>query len=179
MSKAIGLSLALLCNLICSAQVPFTRASIQRFVDSVGETRDFQVIETSIYPAEMVGSSAPFEQKVTIDPENGTMTQSGTKFKSKIKIWDNSKKNLLWAESIIRDSMSTAFFFCKDSLIFVGELTYVPDSTTGRRKPIFRNIYFSNSKIIDDTAPGRNNNSAKHYLDESQVFVELHKVAQQ
>lgn len=136
-----------------AAQVPSTKEAIQNFIDSIGRSNDRQLIESSIFPA----------------------FANGTNFKWKIKIWRNNKKELLWVETIIPDSISTAFFYYQDTLIFAGELTYTMDTISHRQTPLFRNIFFNQSRIIEDSAPERNTNKADHYITESRNYLELSK----
>jgi hypothetical protein len=137
------------------AQIPSTKETIQNFIDSIGRSNDRQVITSSIFPA----------------------FANGTNFKWRINMWRNNYKNLLWVEVIIPDSISTVFFYCKDNLIFASERTYTLDSVSNKHRSIFRNIFFSQSKIIDDSSPGRNNNSVDYYLSESKKYLELSKKA--
>jgi sensor histidine kinase YesM len=136
-----------------TAQVPATKETIQCFIDSIGKSNDRQVITSSIFPS----------------------FANGKNFKWRIKIWQNSKKELLWVETIIPDSISTAFFYYQDTLIFAGELTYTMDTISHRQTPLFRNIFFHQSRIIEDTAPERNSNKADHYITESRNYLELSK----
>ena len=138
-----------------TAQVPSTKETIQGFIDSIGKSNDRQVIESSIFPA----------------------NADGTNFRWRLNIWRNSRKELLWVETIISDSISTAFFYCQDTLIFAGERTYTVDTISNKRKSFFRNIYFYQSSIIEDSAPGRNNNKVDYYLEESKKYRELAKKA--
>ena len=154
MKKALFL-VFLLVNLTGTAQIPSTKETIQIFIDSIGRSKEKQLIETSRFPAIAYGSN----------------------FKWKQKIWRNNNKQLLWVETIIPDSISTVYFYCSDILIFVSELTFNTDSISNKRNSLFRNIYIHESKIIDDSAPGRNNNTIKHYLKESEEYLNLAKLA--
>lgn len=136
-------------------QIPSTKETIQNFIDSVGKSNDRQLIESSIFPA----------------------FANGTNFKWRQKIWRNNKKELLWVETIIPDSISTVYFYCHGTLIFVSERTYINDSISNKRKSLFRNIYIHESIIIEDSAPGRNNNTIEHYLKESKEYLERAKLA--
>ena len=80
-------------------------------------------------------------------------------------------------ETIIPDSISTVYFYCHDTLIFTSELTYTIDGISNKRNDLFRNIYIYNSRIIEDSAPGRNNNKIEHYLEESRKYLEHAKLA--
>jgi hypothetical protein len=120
-----------------NAQTPLTKEKIQSFIDSIGNSSGKQLISSAMYPA----------------------VADGTNFEWKNNIWRNKKKQLLWVERIIPNSISTVFFYRHDILVFVGERTYVADSISNKRKSIFREIFFSNSAVIADTAPGRNANT--------------------
>ena len=137
------------------AQIPSTKETIQSFIDSIGKSNDKQLIESSIFPA----------------------FANGTNFKWRQKIWRNNKKELLWVETIIPDSISTVYFYCHDTLIFASERTYITHSISNKRNSIFRNIYILESRIIEDSAPGRNNNTIEHYLQESKKYLEHAKLA--
>ena len=151
--KSILLFFLLLFYFKGTAQVPSTKETIQSFIDSIGKSNDRQVITSSIFPS----------------------FANGKNFKWRIKIWQNSKKELLWVETIIPDSISTAFFYYQDTLIFAGELTYTMDTISQRQTPLFRNIFFHQSKIIEDSAPERNSNNADYYITESRNYLELSK----
>lgn len=155
MRKTLVFILPLIFYFKGTAQVPSTKESIQSFIDSIGGSNDRQVMISSIFPA----------------------FANGKNFKWRQKIWRNSKKQLLWVETIIPDSISTVFFYCQDTLVFASELTHTIDSISNKPKPLIRNIFFSQSRIIDDSAPGRNSNSVDYYLDESKKFRELAKTA--
>lgn len=138
------------------AQIPSTRETIQHFIDSVGESDDPKtVISSAQYP----------------------LQTDGTNYKWKLKIWRNSKKELLWVEYILPDGITTVYFYCKDSLIFVSELTYASKKKGKEKEPLFRNIYINGSTILDDTAPGRNKRTITYYLEESANYRELAKSA--
>jgi len=98
-----------------------------------------------------------------------------TNFEWKNNIWRNKKKQLLWVERIVPHSISTVFFYRHNVLVFVGERTYVADSVSNKRRSVFREIFFNNSEIIDDSAPGRNTNTVDYYLEESKKYLELSK----
>ncbi len=155
MTRVLFLVLLLTLYLKGTAQIPSTKETIQNFIDSIGESNDRQVIQSSIFPA----------------------FANGTNFKWRQNIWRNNKKELLWVETIIPDSITTVYFYCRDSLIFAAEFTDTLDVITKKRTEIFRNIYFFNSRIIDDSDPGRNNYKAEHYLEESRKYLELAKSA--
>ena len=155
MRRASFSILALIFYFNGAAQIPSTKETIQRLIDSIGKSNDRQVITSSILPA----------------------VANGSNFKWRLNLWRNSNKELLWVETIIPDSISTVFFYCQDSLIFAGERTYTVDASSNRRTGLFRNIFFYQSKIIDDSAPGRNSNSVDYYLDESKKYRELAKKA--
>lgn len=138
-----------------ASQIPSTKETIQNFIDSIGRSKDRQVITSSIFPA----------------------FADGTNFKWRQKIWRNNKKELLWVETIIPDSLSTVYFYCHDTLVFASERTYAMDTISNSRKSIFRNIFFHQSRIIEDSAPGRNNNKAAYYLEESRKYLEQAKLA--
>ncbi len=152
-NKSILLLLLLIFPFKGIAQVPSTKELIQNYIDSIGKSNDRQVITSSLFPS----------------------FADGKNFKWRIKIWRNSKKDLLWIETIIPDSISTTFFYSQDKLIFVAELTYFTDTILNRHTPFIRNIFFHQSSIIDDSAPGRNSNNADHYISESKDFMELSK----
>jgi hypothetical protein len=151
--KSILLIFLLLFYFNGDAQIPSTKETIQNFIDSIGKNNDRQVTTGSVFPS----------------------FANGKNFKWSINIWRNSKEELLWVETIIPDSLSTAFFYCQDTLIFAGELSYIMDTISHRQKPLFRNIFFYQSRIIDDSAPERNNNNADHYITESRNYLELSK----
>jgi hypothetical protein len=136
-----------------AAQIPSTKVAIQKFIDSIGNSNDRANITTSLLPAFTDGSNP----------------------KWLLKMWHNKNNELLWVNTIVPDSFATTFFYCQDILIFVSELTYTSDSATNKRKPVFRNIYMNQSEIIDDSAPGRNNNTAEYYIDESKKYLTLFK----
>jgi hypothetical protein len=137
----------------CNAQVPSTKETIQGFIDSLGRSNDRSSTTTSLLPAFTDGSN----------------------FKWKIKMWYNHKNELLWVEHTLPDSIQTAFIYCLDTLVFVSEATLVYDSAANEERPRFRNIYFNQSKIIDDSAPGRNDRAVSYYLDESKMYLKLFK----
>ncbi len=155
MTRVLFLVLLLTLYLKGAAQIPSTKETIQNFIDSIGKSNDRQVITSSIFPA----------------------FANGTNFKWRQNIWRNNKKELLWVETIIPDSISTVYFYCHDTLIFASELTYTIDSTSNKRNDLFRNIYIYKSRIIEDSAPGRNNNKVEHYLEESRKYLEHAKLA--
>jgi hypothetical protein len=62
-------------------------------------------------------------------------------------------------------------------MIFASELTYTMDTAFKKSKKLFRNIFFYNSRIIEDSAPGRNSNKVEHYLEESREYLEHAKLA--
>lgn len=136
-----------------NAQVPSTRETIQSFIDSLGRSNDRSSITTSLLPA----------------------VTDGSNFKWKIKMWYNSRNELLWVEHTIPDSIQTAFIYFQDTLVFVSEATHAYDSVANEQRPRFRNIYFSQSKIIDDSSPGRNDRTVSYYLDESKNYLKLFK----
>jgi hypothetical protein len=147
----LALSLTLCFNV--RAQIPSTKAKIQIYIDSIGKSNDRQVVSASMFPA----------------------IANGSNFEWRTNIWTNRKHNLLWVEHIIPDSISRVFFYCKDSLIFASERTYDTKSIPGKRKSIFRNIFFYQAKIIEDTMPGNNNNAAAYYINESRKYLRLSK----
>ena len=153
MLKPILLLISILICFYINAQIPSTKESIQNFIDSLGRSTDRSSTTTSLLPAFTDGSN----------------------FKWKIKMWHNSKNELLWVEHILPDSIQTAFIYCQNTLIFVSEVTHFYDSVTDEKSPRFRNIYFSQSKIIDDSAPGRNDHTVTYYLDESKNYLKLFK----
>ena len=155
MIRIFFLLLLLTLCLAGNAQIPSTKETIQNFIDSIGESNDRQLIESSIFPA----------------------VANGTNFKWRQKMWRNNKKELLWVETIVPDSISTVYFYCHDTLIFASERTYVTDSISNKRKSLFKNIYIHGSRIIEDSAPGRNNNPIEHYLKESREYLEHAKLA--
>ena len=127
-----------------TAQIPSTKETIQNFIDSIGKSNDRQVITSSIFPAFANGKNFTYRQN----------------------IWRNNKKELLWVETILPDSITTVYFYCRESLIFAAEFTDTLDVISKKRNDIFRNIFFYNSRIIDDSDPGRNNYKVEHYLEE-------------
>lgn len=155
MTRVLFLVLLLTLYLKGTAQIPSTKETIQSFIDSIGNSNDRQLIESSIFPA----------------------FANGTNFKWRQKIWRNNKKELLWVETIIPDSISTVYFYCHDTLIFASELTYTIDSISNKRNNLFRNIYIHKTIIIEDSAPGRNNNKVEHYIEESRRYLEHAKLA--
>jgi len=136
-------------------QIPSTKETIQNFIDSIGRSNDRQEITSSIFPAFANGNNFTYRQN----------------------IWRNNRKELLWVETILPDSITTVYFYCRDSLIFAAEFTDSLDSISKKRNEIFRNIYFYKSRIIDDSAPGRNNYKVEHYLEESRKYRETAKLA--
>ena len=155
MTRILFLALLLTFSLKSNAQIPSTKEAIQTFIYSIGKSNDRQLIESSIFPA----------------------FANGKNFKWRQKIWRNNKKQLLWVETIIPDSISTVYFYCQDIFIFASELTYSIDSISNKRNTLFRNIYIYNSKIIEDSAPDRNDNKIEHYLKESKEYLERAKLA--
>ena len=155
MTRVLFLVLLLTLYLKGTAQIPSTKETIQNFIDSIGKSNDRLVIISSIFPA----------------------FANGTNFKWRQNIWRNNNKELLWVETIIPDSISTVYFYCHDTLIFASELTYTIDSISNKRNDLFRNIYIYKSRIIEDSAPGRNNNKVEHYLEESRKYLEHAKLA--
>ena len=155
MIRAFFLILSLTLYYMGTAQIPSTKETIQSFIDSIGKSNDKQVITSSVFPA----------------------FADGTNFKWRQNIWRNNKKELLWVETIIPDTISTVYFYCHDTLIFASELTYTIDSVSNKRNELFRNIYIYKSRIIEDSAPGRNNNKVEHYLEESRKYLEQAKLA--
>src|SRR5437867_12856524 len=99
-----------------TAQIPSTKETIQYCIDSIGKSNDRQVITSSIFPA----------------------FANGTNFKWRQNMWRNNKKELLWVETIIPDSISSVYFYCHDTLIFASELTYTIDSISNKRNDLFR-----------------------------------------
>lgn len=134
-----------------NAQIPSTKAKIQSFIDYVGRSSDRNLISSSMYPA----------------------VANGANFEWRVNIWKNKKKELLWVESILPDSIHKVFFYCHRKLIFASELTYVTDAVSRQRKPLFRNIFFYKDKIIEDSAPGRNSNTVDYYLERSKQYLKL------
>ena len=155
MTRVLFLVLLLTLYLKGTAQIPSTKETIQNFIDSIGKSNDRLVIISSIFPA----------------------VANGTNIKWRQNIWRNNNKELLWVETIIPDSISTVYFYCHDTLIFASELTYTIDSISNKRNDLFRNIYIYKSRIIEDSAPGRNNNKVEHYLEESRKYLEHAKLA--
>ena len=155
MIKILVFILSLMFYIVGTAQTPSTKESIQSFIDSIGRSNDRDVITSSIFPA----------------------FANGKNFKWRQNIWRNNKKELLWVETIIPDSISTVYFYCHDTLIFASELTYTIDSISNKRTELFRNLYVYKSKIIEDSAPGRNSNTIEHYLEESKKCLEQAKMA--
>lgn len=151
MKKAIVLVLLLIGCAEGNAQIPSTKEKIQAFIDSIGRSTDRQLTSSAMYPA----------------------VTDGTNFEWKMNMWRNKKKQLLWVENIIPDSITTVFFYCQKELIFVAEITHVADAATGKRMPLFRNIFFYQSKIIADSAPGRNNHPLAYYLKGGKEFLKL------
>jgi len=151
--------LSVICLAFCFkgvTQVPSSKETIQHFIDSIGKSGGKQLIETSVFPA----------------------VANGKNYKWKQKIWRNHKKEILWIETIIPGSTSTVYFYCRDTLIFISEHTKITDSITNKRTDLFRNIYIYESSIIEDSAPGRNNNTLEHYLQESKTYLERAKLAE-
>ena len=155
MKKVLFLILLLTSYLKGTTQIPSTKETIQNFIDSIGKSTDRQVLTSSIFPA----------------------FSNGKNFKWRQNIWRNNKKELLWVETIIPDSISTVYFYCHDTVVFVSELTYTTDSISNKRNDLFRNIYIYKSRIIEDSAPGRNSNKVEHYLEESREYLEHSKLA--
>lgn len=136
-----------------SAQVPSTRETIQGFIDSIGRSNDRHQVTASIFPS----------------------AANGRNYNWRINIWRNAKQELLWVETIIPDSLSSVYFYCRDTMIFASELIYTRDTVSNKSRPLFRNIFFYQDSIIEDTAPGRNNNKTDHYINESRDYLELSK----
>jgi hypothetical protein len=137
------------------AQIPSTKSTIENFIDSIGNSNDRLNITSSVFPA----------------------ITDGTNPKWTLKFWYNKNRDLLWVEDIIPDSLATVFFYCQGVLIFVSERTYRLDSISNKREAIYRKIYFDQSKIIDDSSPGSNDNTVKYYLDESKKYLDMFKTA--
>ena len=137
-------------------QIPSTKSIIQSFIDSIGNSNDRMNNKTSsIFPAVTDGTNPLWSAN----------------------FWSNRSKQLLWVEVIIPDSISTVFFYCRDVLIFVGEMTYSLDSISKKRTEIFRNIFINQSKIIEDSHPQNNGNTIEHYLAESKKYLEMFKAS--
>ncbi|MBF9140454.1 hypothetical protein [Hymenobacter properus] len=153
MKNILLLALSLtLCFNVC-AQIPSTTAKIQSYIDSIGKSNDRRLVSASMFPA----------------------FANGHNFEWRTNMWTNKKHKLLWVEHIIPDSISRVFFYCKDSLIFASERTYDTKSAPGIKKNIFRNIFFYQARIIEDTMPGNNNNTAAFYINESRKYLRLSK----
>ena len=156
MQKSAQLLLSLMLCIGSIGQTPSTKSTIQSFIDSIGNSDDRMNNRTgSIFPAVTDGTNPLWS----------------------VDFWSNRNKELLWVEVAIPDSISTVFFYSRDVLIFVGEMTYSLDSISKKRKEIFRNIFVSQSKIIEDSHPGNNDNTIEHYLAESKKYLEMFKAA--
>jgi len=154
MFKATPLAILLVLSFAGKTQIPATKLEIKHFIDSIGTSNDFESKEASRFPA----------------------FANGKNYLWKIKFLYNKNRQLLWVEEIKPDSISTVYFYCKDSLIFVSEYPHFKGSKIKEEEAVFRNIYIFQSKIIDDDLPGLTNRPLSWYLEESKKWLDQSKI---
>lgn len=141
------------------AQIPSTQESIDRFIDSLGASKDRYSITSKLLPG----------------------ITDGTNAKCFLQMVYNKNDELLWVEDKIPDSVSTAYIFCKDRLIFVSHFsyTYILDTVSRKQKPIFRKIYFDNELVISDSSPASEPYTTKYFLHKSKEHLAHFKTKDQ
>ncbi len=138
-------------NLISKSQIPETQPEIDRFIDSIGRSRDRNSITSSIYPGHTDGTNPIW----------------------RVIMWYNRKDQLLWIEDHTSDTTATIYFYCLDKLIFVDQFSESkqPNSTFQSRK-----FYFFNEKIIHTSNPEDLTYDSKIFVDKSIKYLQWYKL---
>lgn len=146
-------------NLKTNAQIPNSQESIDRFIDSLGQSSDRNRITSKVFPA----------------------MANGSNYKWMLDMVYNKNNDLLWVEEKIPDSVSTSYIYCKDKLIFVSHFsyTYKFDSISNRQRPIFRKVYFINDEVISDSSPSAESYTSKFFLEKSRAHLAHFKTKDQ